>query len=56
MTYAVRRKVFPAWAGMNLACTFTGATRWGIPRMSGGEPKRELIYWQYEQYSPHERG
>ena len=48
--------VFPAWAGVNPRDRIQIIKKYGIPRVSGGEPSSTIAFLYIFSYSPRERG
>ncbi len=52
----LRPYVFPAPAGMNRRMRVKIAVESRVPRASGDEPPREVLYWRLYSCSPRQRG
>ena len=50
------RDVFPAGAGVNPRDRIQIIKKYGIPRVSGGEPSSTIAFLYIFSYSPRERG
>ncbi len=46
----------PRVSGVNLVVRCGNMRKWGIPRVSGGEPISSAFSGTYQKYSPRERG
>ena len=48
--------LFPAYAGVILADVFIMLVQLSFPRIRGGDPYKQYLEWEKEDFSPHTRG